>query len=231
MVSALTLHGILFDLDGTLLDSAPDLALATNALLSTYHRPPLSVDELRPFVSGGARSMLQRAFGIDDNSPPDVKAAFESEFPCYREQFLGLYSAAPYRESRLFPGIQDLLSTLDASKYPWGIVTNKAYRFARAILEALALNTTCACLIGGDSTPTPKPHPAPLLLAAGQLKLAPGAIAYVGDDRRDMDAARAAQMMPLVAGWGYGQPDEIAAHPLGHCAVVHTPGDLLKLLA
>jgi phosphoglycolate phosphatase len=208
------IRAVLFDLDGTLADTAPDLAGALNTLLEEQRRPPLPVAAARPVTSSGARGMLKVGFGIDPG---------HAEYEPLKTRFLDLYAARVCVETELFAGIEDLLATLDARAVPWGVVTNKAERFTRPLLEALDLLERAACVVGGDTTARAKPHPDPLLHAARHIGVEARRCLYVGDDLRDVQAARAAGMPVLAAAYGYlgdaGDPrawgaDAVIAHPL-----------------
>jgi phosphoglycolate phosphatase len=210
----MTIRAVLFDLDGTLADTAPDLAGALNALLAERRRPPVPMADARPVTSSGARGLLRVGFGID----PD-----HGEYEALKARFLDLYAARICVETALFGGIAELLAALEARAVPWGVVTNKAERFTRPLLEALALLDRAACVVGGDTTGRAKPHPDPLLHAARGIGLEPGRCLYVGDDLRDVQAARAAGMPVLAAAYGYlgvgGDPrawgaDAVIDHPL-----------------
>ena len=185
---------VLFDLDGTLVDSAPDLAGAANDLRAAQGLAPLPLAELRPLCGAGARGMLDAAFGV---LPGDER------FEPLRLAFLARYQQRLLQESRVFASMEPLLAALEAGRQPWGIVTNKALRYAEPLVQGLALHTRAAVLIGGDSTPHPKPHPAPLLEAARRLGVAAERCVYIGDDHRDVVAGRAAGMATVAAGWGY----------------------------
>jgi 2-phosphoglycolate phosphatase len=206
-------RALLFDLDGTLVDSAPDLAGAANDLRAEHGLPALPLSALRPMVGAGARGMVGIAFGV---APGDER--FES----LRDAFLARYAARLLQETRLFDGVPPLLDELVSRGCAWGIVTNKAARFAEPLLHGLGLHDRAGALVCGDTTPHAKPHPAPLLEAARRIGVAPEECVYVGDDLRDVQAGRAAGMAVLVAGWGYlgfGEPvqawgaDAILAHP------------------
>lgn len=210
----MTIRAVLFDLDGTLADTAPDLAGALNALLEERRRPPVRVADARPVTSSGARGMLRVGFGIDPG---------HSEYETLKARFLELYAARVCVETQLFAGIAELLAALEARAVPWGVVTNKAERFTRPLLAALALLDRAACVVGGDTTSRAKPHPEPLLHAARGIGLEPVRCLYVGDDLRDVQAARAAGMPVLAAAYGYlgvdGDPhawgaDAVIGHPL-----------------
>lgn len=193
---------VLFDLDGTLVDSAPDLAGAVNEMRSAQGLEPLPFERLRPMVGAGARGMLGAALGV---------APGDSGFEALRDEFLARYERRLTRETALFADVERLLRRIEAEPLRWGIVTNKALRFAEPLVAALALDRRASVLIGGDSTAHAKPHPEPLLEAARRLGVDPAHCVYVGDDHRDMLAGRAAGMATVAAGWGYlgaGEPIE-----------------------
>lgn len=194
-------RAVLFDLDGTLIDSAPDLAGAANDLRAMHGLPPLPYADLRPMVGSGARGMVGVAFGVAPGEP---------RFEALRDSFLARYEARLLQETAVFSAMQPVLDALAAAGIAWGIVTNKARRFAEPVVAGLQLAP--ATLVCGDTTPHAKPHPAPLLEAARQLGLPAAACAYVGDDHRDIQAGRAAGMPALAAAWGYlGQGEAITA--------------------
>jgi phosphoglycolate phosphatase len=213
-------RAVLFDLDGTLVDSAPDLAGAANRLRADHGLPPLPLQALRPMVGGGARGMVGVAFGVG----PD-----DERFPALRDAFLAHYARGLLAQTRPFEGIEELLQALEADILPWGIVTNKAERFTRPIVDGLGLAARAAVVICGDTTAHAKPHPEPLLEAARRIGIAPAEIAYVGDDHRDALAARAAGMPMLAAAWGYlGQGEPIDAW--GADAKMNSPAEVLNWL-
>lgn len=212
---------VLFDLDGTLIDSAPDLAGAANDLRAARGLPPLPYDALRPMVGSGARGMVGVAFGAKPGEP---------EFEALRDAFLERYAQRLLELTRVFAAMEPVLHSIERAGLPWGIVTNKAMRFAAPIVEGLALKSRVGALVAGDSTPHAKPHPEPLLEAARQLALAPARCVYVGDDHRDVLAGRAAGMAALAAGWGYlGNGHSV--HDWGAEAVLAQPDELLNWLA
>jgi phosphoglycolate phosphatase len=212
-------RAVLFDFDGTLADTAPDLAAAVNRMLVEQGHEPLPIERLRPFASAGARGLVHAAFGIK----PD-----DAEYAALRETFLEYYAERVCEHTRLFPGIGELLETLRAREIRWGIVTNKATRFTEQIVSKLRLNPDCvAC---GDTTAHLKPHPASLLHAAEQLKLSPGSCCYLGDDLRDMKAAQAAGMRPIAVEWGYHHPDSGGPGTWQAAAVIRHPLDLMEHL-
>jgi phosphoglycolate phosphatase len=220
MTAARSFDAVLFDLDGTLVDSAPDLAGAANELRAAHGLPPLGFDVLRPMVGSGARGMVGVAFGVKPG---------ESEFETLRDAFLLRYAERLLHHTRVFEAMHEVLEDIEASGLRWGIVTNKAMRFTEPIVSGLQLRTRVAALVAGDTTPHTKPHPAPLIEAARQLALAPQRCVYVGDDLRDVQAGRAAGMATLAAGWGY-LGDGAAVHEWGADQVLASPGELLNWL-
>lgn len=211
---------VLFDLDGTLVDSAPDLAGAANELLQEHGHPALPYEHLRPMVGAGARGMVGLAFG--------VKPADEG-YEALKARFLALYAQRLLQSTTVFEGVWPLLDRLEQHGLGWGIVTNKAYHLALAVTEGMGLHPRAGVLIGGDSTPYAKPHPEPLLEACRRLQADPATCAYVGDDHRDIQAGRAAGMATLAAGWGYlGQGEPI--HEWGADSLLEQPQGLLQWL-
>ena len=211
---------VLFDLDGTLIDSAPDLAGAANDLRREHDLPDLPYAALRPMVGSGARGMVGIAFGIAPGEP---------SFDDLRDRFLARYAERLLQETAVFPQVDAMLLALEARRWPWGIVTNKAARYAQPVVTGLHLHQRAAVLISGDTTPHAKPHPAPLLEAARRLGVEPGRCVYVGDDQRDVVAGRAAGMATVAAAWGYlGAGDPIGSW--GADAIVDAPDALLNWL-
>jgi len=209
-------RGVLFDLDGTLLDSAPDMLATVNRMRVARGRAPMGLDAIRPHVSRGARAMASAAF-------PDVSA---DGVPALVPEFLEIYGEELGRHGQPFDGIEAMLAALEADGVRWGIVTNKPERLARDLLPMLGWDRRSGVLVGGDSLPERKPHPLPLLHAAEAIGVAASACAYVGDDRRDIDAARAAGMASVVALWGYRLDDDDPAAWLGD-VMVRSPAELL----
>ena len=215
----MTKAAVLFDLDGTLADTAPDLAAAVNRMLAEHGQPPVALARLRPFASAGARGLLHVAFGMKPGDP---------DYAALRETFLEYYAEDICRHTRLFPGVAELLQALEARGIPWGIVTNKATRFTEKIIAELHLSPDCvAC---GDTTPHLKPHPASLLHAVGQLKLPPADCFYLGDDLRDMKAAQAAGARPVAVDWGYHHPEHGGPDTWHASAILKHPLELLSHL-
>ena len=212
-------QAILFDLDGTLADTAPDLAQALNKLRLERGMAPAPYESLRPYASAGARGLIGAGLGLTPEA---------AEYEALRVAFLNNYEAAMAVHSRLFDGVPELLAQLDRSGIAWGIVTNKAMRFTDPLMPMIGLGHA-ACVVSGDTTPHAKPHPAPLLEAAQRLGKAPEHCWYVGDDMRDIQAGRAAGMLTIAAAWGYcgsEGPTQWNAH-----AIAQEPLDLLQLIS
>ena len=221
MSAAIDVDAILFDLDGTLIDSAPDLAGAADDMRVARGLEAHHLSHYRAMVGSGARGMLARAFEIGPDS---------NSFTGMRDEFLSRYESRMTRHTHVFADVLVLLHTLDERARRWGIVTNKAERFGLPLVNALPPLATHAVLICGDTTPHAKPHPEPLLEAARRLGLPPSRCLYVGDDHRDISAGRAAGMATAAAAWGYlGAGEPVDAWGADH--VLTTPKDLLKLLA
>lgn len=213
-------RAVLFDLDGTLIDSAPDLAGTGNDMRKARGLSPLAYEVFRPMVGAGARGMLGIALQV---TPED------EGFLALREEFLSRYEARMSLETRVFEAMRPVLAKLQAGGVPWGIVTNKAERFTLPLVRTLLLHEHAAAVVGGDTTPHSKPHPAPLLEAARRMGVAPEACVYVGDDLRDVQAGRAAGMATVAAAWGYlGLGEPVTAWGADH--VIESPGELLNLL-
>ncbi len=187
--------GVLFDLDGTLLDSAPDMLATVNRMLRDRARPPVTLATIRPHVSRGARAMASAAF-------PELDPAQVADL---MPEFLAIYQQELGRHSVLFDGVEPMLAALEAAGTRWGIVTNKPEYLARDIIPQLGWQTRCGVLVGGDTLAERKPHPLPLLHAAEAIGIPAPRCVYVGDDARDIAAARAAGMPSVVALWGYRQ--------------------------
>jgi len=211
-------RAILFDLDGTLADTAPDLAAAVNLLRSVRGLAPTAYELLRPTASAGARGMIGASFGMT----PD-----DDGYLALRDEFFSNYEAAMAVHSSLFDGIPALLQGIEAAGLQWGVVTNKSKRFTDPLLPQIGLGHA-ACAISGDTTPHAKPHPAPLLEAASRLGLAPAQCWYVGDDLRDIQAGKAAGMLTIACGWGYCGATEPQSWQADY--LLQQPAELLALL-
>ena len=191
-------YGVLFDLDGTLLDTAPDMVAALNALLLENDLPAFPFETVRPYVSHGSIRMVRMAF----------PAASESRFVNLRDRMLALYRERIAAETTFFPGMETLLDRLEQDGVRWGIVTNKPGWLTEALLIELKLDQRAAAVVSGDSLSRRKPHPLPLLYAAERMGVAPERCVYVGDAQRDIEAARSANMFALAARFGYIAPED-----------------------
>jgi N-acetyl-D-muramate 6-phosphate phosphatase len=194
-------RAMLFDLDGTMLDTAPDMGGALNRLLDEEGRAPLSAAVIRPVVSHGAARLVKLGFPGADGD----------EFERLRLRFLDLYSRHLAVETLPFPGLLDLLDELERRSVPWGVVTNKPGWLTDPLLDQLRLSARAGCVVSGDTVAERKPHPLPLLHAAGLIRVAPAACVYVGDAERDIQAGRAAGMRTVVAAYGYLGDDDSPA--------------------
>ncbi len=211
---------ILFDLDGTLLDSADELGAALNALLERHGEPQQPFAKIRQVSSNGAPGLLGLGFGMQRDNP---------RFPDLRTEFLDIYQQNLGSTSRLFPAIPALLDALDARGYTWGIVTNKAGWLTEPLIKKLALDTRAACVISGDTTARAKPHPDPLLHACALLDASQEECLYVGDAERDIQAGRAAGMTTVAALYGYvNEGDDPSAWSADY--YVETPKELHELI-
>ncbi|VWX55647.1 N-acetylmuramic acid 6-phosphate phosphatase [Burkholderiales bacterium 8X] len=191
---ATRLSAVLFDLDGTLIDSAPDLAGAADQMRVKRGLSSLPFESYRHMAGSGARGMLGIAFGITPES---------GEFEAMREEFFQGYEQRMLNNTHVFDGVAELMRAIAAQGLQWGVVTNKSRRFTEPLTGAIPLFATAGAIVSGDSTPFSKPHPAPLLEASRQLGIEPSACMYVGDDERDMRAGRAAGMRTVAAAYGY----------------------------
>ena len=211
---------VLFDLDGTLADTAGDLGGALNQLRVARGLEPLPLEVLRPYASAGARGLIGVGLDVRPGDP---------EFESLREAFLAAYMRCLADTTALFDGVDQLLYELGARGLKWGIVTNKPHRFTLPVMDGLGLREEAAVIISGDSTAHPKPHPLPLLTACEEMGVDPASVLYVGDDLRDIQAARAAGMPSAAAAWGYiGHNGEVESW--GADVVVRQPMDLLRHL-
>ena len=188
------LEAVLFDLDGTLADTAPDMARTVNLMREKRGLAPVPAAQVRPHVSRGARGMICSAFAIGTDHP---------DYPAMREEFLELYVDNLCVGTRLFPGMEELLDALESGGLKWGVVTNKFERLALPVMAGLGLEGRAGVVVGGDTCERAKPFPDSLLFAASVLGVSPARTLYIGDDERDVQAARAAGMPVIVAGYGY----------------------------
>ena len=213
------IRAVLFDLDGTLLDSAPDLVGSLNWVRRSEKLPPLAVSEMQRFASKGAVGLLKAGMPATDGATLET----------WRQRFLEHYSQNSFNDSRLYDGIPELLDFLGKRGIPWGIVTNKPEALTLPIVEAARLSDTISCVVCGDTLNESKPHPAPVSLACGMVDVAPGETLFVGDDVRDIQAGRAAGTQTAAAYYGYGAyelDDEFVADSFR----IHSPLELVEVV-
>ncbi|MDD5384153.1 MAG: HAD-IA family hydrolase [Gallionella sp.] len=215
------IKAVLFDLDGTFADTAPDLAVALNHTRAARNLPPLPLETIRPQASHGSRGLLKTGFGIEPDEP---------DYGALRDIFLDYYEHHICVHTRLFAGMAELVTALEQRGIRWGIVTNKPHRYTVPLMQALGYAGRAACLISGDTCARAKPYPDPLLKACELIGVAPEHCLYLGDDLRDMQAANAAKMPGIIARYGYigddAQLDSWGAH-----GIIDKPTELLGCLA
>lgn len=212
---------VLFDLDGTLVDTAPDLGYALNLLLAEYGRPALSADTIRPYASHGTKGLLSLGFDITPQDPSFVEM---------RDAYLAHYTAVLTRSPTLFNGMANVLDSLNQQHIPWGIVTNKPGRFTTPIVQYMGLDKHAVCIISGDDAPKPKPSPATLFLACERVGIMPSRCLYVGDAARDVEAGKAAGMQTAVALYGYIDTENDQPRQWAADAYIDSPEGLLALI-
>lgn len=214
-------QAVLFDLDGTLIDSAPDLGAAADKMRVDRGLHSLPMELYRPMAGAGARGMIDVAFGLTPE---------HEDFEALREEFFSNYEQCLTQRTYAFDGVQELIAHLVTRNLPWGVVTNKSARFTKPLTRAMPLFATARTVVSGDTTAHAKPHPEPLFEAARQLLIDPARCLYVGDDERDIAAGLAAGMGTVAATYGYlgekSNPAQWGAH-----ATINSPGALLQLLA
>ena len=208
---------VLFDLDGTLVDTAPDLGFALNELRRRRGLEPLADALIRPQASHGSQGLIRLGFGITPEHP---------EFPALRQEFLDLYDRNLAELTLLFPGMAEVLDTMEAEGIRWGVVTNKPERFTRPLLQHLGLLDRAACVVSGDTCANSKPHPEPLLHACLTAGAQPEQCLYVGDAERDVAAASAAGMSAVIARYGY-LGEEYRPEEWGAAGFIDAPGGLI----
>jgi phosphoglycolate phosphatase len=215
------IRAVLFDLDGTLIDSAPDLGAAADKMRTDRGLPSLPYELYRPLAGAGARGMLKVAFDLTPE---------HADFLVMREEFFVNYEASMTERTYVFDGVEDLIEHLQLRQMPWGVVTNKMARFTDPLTAAMPLFASARAIVSGDTTPHSKPHPEPLFEAARRLALPPEHCLYVGDDERDIVAGLAAGMTTVAATYGYlGEKSNVS--PWGADLSVDSPNKLLQLLA
>jgi 2-phosphoglycolate phosphatase len=214
-------QAVFFDLDGTLADTAEDLAAPVNAMRAERGLEPMPVAQLRPYASMGARGLILRGLGVEREAP---------EFEALRIDFLQRYEQAMCVRTRLFDGMAQVLEALDDAGMRWGVVSNKVERYVRPIMENLGVLARSAAAVGGDTTAFAKPHPEPLLHAARLAAVDPRRCVYIGDDLRDVEAGRAAGMATVAAAYGFcGEASP--PHSWGADALIERPIELISVLA
>ena len=191
------IKAVLFDLDGTFADTAPDLGAALNHVLALHGKQPIPIAVSRLQASYGSAGLLGMGFGITPDDP---------RFAGLRDEFLAHYTAHICEHTTLFNGMTELIAAIERRGLPWGIVTNKPHRFTVPLMQALGYAERAACLVSGDTCAHAKPHPMPMLHAAQAIRVAPEHCLYLGDDKRDMEAANAANMRGIIAAYGYIDP-------------------------
>ena len=209
---------VFFDLDGTLVDTAPDLANALNRLLCEQNRAPLPFDTIRPVVSQGGNALIELGFNCSSGDPG---------FQVLQERFLAIYDQLLHKDSHLFPGMDEVLHVLEKRGLQWGIITNKPGWLTQPLVEELALQDRAACIISGDSAEHKKPHPAPMLMAMEMTGSIPDQCVYIGDAERDISAGKAVSMHTLIALYGYisseDKPEDWHAD-----GMIEMPGQILE---
>ena len=216
----MNINTVLFDLDGTLADTAPDLGLALNLQRERHGLPPLPLDSIRPYASHGSHGLLGIGFGLHPQQPG---------FAAMRDEYLALYEQVFTRAPTLFDGVAELLQCLEKAGLRWGVVTNKPRRFTQPLMQALGLAGRAACIVSGDDAARPKPDPDTLLLACTLVQTTPAGCLYVGDAERDIQAGRAAGMDTVVARYGYLDTHD-RPWEWGAVAMIDKPGELVAML-
>lgn len=214
------LRAVLFDMDGTLLDTAPDFIAVCQAMLAAHGRAPIDAQRIADVVSGGARAMVAATFDMDPEAPG---------FETLRQEFLDRYQDHCAVYSRLYDGMPELLESIERANLIWGVVTNKPVRFAEPIMQQLGLAERSAVLVCPDHVTNSKPDPEPLLLACSQLGIDPAQVLFIGDDLRDIESGRAAGTKTAAVRYGYIHPEDNPAH-WGADVIVDHPRDLLAVL-
>ena len=220
-MTSMNIRYVLFDLDGTLADTAPDLVDTLNQVLAENGCPTLTFDEIRPTVSHGGVYMLKAAFKLTDDAP---------QLGPLRDRFLQIYDSRLCNKTRMFQGMADVLDQFEAWNIPWGIVTNKSERLTLPLMRKLNLDKRTQCIVAGDTVEYNKPHPAPMLHACRLLDCEPSETLYVGDAKRDIQAGQNSGMHTLIAGYGYiGENDK--PETWGADGLVNSPLDILQWIS
>lgn len=214
----LPINAVLFDLDGTLVDTAPDLAYALNTLLQEQGHSALPYEYIRPVASNGSAGLLGLGFGITTHHP---------EYKALQQRFLQLYQDNIARETRLFEGMEEVIAQLEKASITWGIVTNKPEFLTEPLVIALGLKNRAACIVSGDTTTHSKPHPAPMLYACELIQRQPEHCLYIGDAKRDIEAGKNANMQTMTARYGYLSNQDNPESWLADAIIDH-PSELLQ---
>ncbi len=212
---------VLFDLDGTLVDTAPDLIACLNQALEIHHQPPVSNDFIKPYISYGAAAMIRNS--LDDQDDPKLQEKI-------LETMLELYQNNIARHTEFFSGICQTLRDIERIGLKWGVITNKRERFTLPLMEALKLSHRAACIISGDSTGNSKPHPEPMLAGCRQAQVEPCECVYIGDAAHDITAGKRANMKTLAASYGYIKPDD-NPEAWGADAIISHPDQILPWIS
>lgn len=213
-------QAVFFDLDGTLADTADDLAAPIHAMRAARGLAPIAASELRPLTSMGARGLIGKGLGF---------APGDAEYEPLRQEFMLHYEAGMLIRTRLFEGMPEVLDALDAAGIKWGVISNKIERLVKPIVAGLGLADRSVCAIGGDTTAHAKPHPAPLLHGAALAGVHAADCVYIGDDKRDIEAGHAAGMLTIAAAYGYCGND-LPPHEWGAHHLIEQPRELVHLL-
>lgn len=221
MHSAFGLSCVLFDLDGTLLNTATDLTTALNKALAHFNYPEVPADSITPYISYGAAAMIERA--LEQDVSDVIKADILVWLLDYYENHIADFT-------QMYNGMPELLMTLEAENIPWGVITNKRERMTHPLMQALDLTRRSACIICGDTTAYSKPHPEPMLTACRQIQVIPEECLYIGDAQHDITAGKAANMKTLAATWGYLKPDD-KPQDWGADARIHHPNQILDWIS
>lgn len=214
------LQAVLFDLDGTLVDTAPDLGLALNMQRERHGLAALPLSTIRPYASHGSKGLLGIGFGLAPDHP---------DFEAMRIEYLDLYDQVFTQSPVMFDGIAEVLGAIEAAGLKWGVVTNKPRRFTQPLMQAMGLEARAACVVSGDDALRAKPHPDTLLMACEIADTEPAGCIYVGDAERDIQAGKAAGMRTVVARYGY-LDDQDQPETWGAEVMIDTPAELKKLL-
>jgi len=227
MIPTITPEAVFFDLDGTLIDTAPDMGGALNNMLRARNKPPVAEALYRPLVSHGSIALLK--LGFPEIFPPKIDS-LNAKQKNMREEFLSTYERGIADASKLFIGVDDLLASLESHNIPWGIITNKPEGLTMLLLDAMDITKRCCSIIGADTASHSKPHPAPMLMACEKSGVKAENCFYLGDAERDIQAGNAVAMKTFIANWGYIDQEIDTPHSWGADASLDSPEDLIPYL-